>query len=238
MTSLISSGLLAASMLLGQQGDAPANNAKPAIVQTTPAPTRPILGWLQREDRPVINRIQSWFKRDHTDAQPTGKTVPPRNGAIRETEQPPLIKQPTSNDFPRRMPNPTSQAPATSEPIAKETPTVPPIIQQASTKPEIVPPTNAKSPIMPHLANKIGRDERFEWITGQFEIENGNFVLYYATPETIDKYNGRIVLSPNQADLSQFRKGDLVSVRGQLVQRPIGQSMIPIYRVSHASLIK
>jgi hypothetical protein len=84
----------------------------------------------------------------------------------------------------------------------------------------------------------MGRDEKFEWVTGQLEIENGNYVIYYATPETIDKYNGRIVLSPQKADMSQFRKGDLVSVRGELIQRSSANGMIPVYRITHASLIE
>ena len=97
---------------------------------------------------------------------------------------------------------------------------------------------STKNPILPNLVNKIGRDEKFEWITGQIEVENGNFVMYYATPETVDKYNGRIALVPQKADLSQFRHGDLVSVRGQLAQRPSSQGMVPIYRITHASLIE
>src|SRR5437867_3208367 len=109
MSHLFSGSLLAASMLLGQTGDKTVVPATPAVQQT---PTRgPILGWFQREDRPVINRIQGWFRRDQPEAQP-------------------------------------------------------------------------------------------------------------------------------QADMSQFRKGDLVSIRGQLVQRPAGNGMIPIYRVTQASLIE
>ena len=96
---------------------------------------------------------------------------------------------------------------------------------------------DAKSPIRPDLANKIGRDEKFEWITGQFEIESGVFVLYYATPETVDKYNGRIVLQAEKADLKQFRRGDLVSVRGLVTQRQTTQGIVPTYHVSMASLI-
>ena len=92
--------------------------------------------------------------------------------------------------------------------------------------------------IRPQLATKIGRDEKFEWITGQFEVENGSLVLYYATPETIDKHSGRIVLQPQQVDMSQFRRGDLISVRGQIVQIRTAQGMIPAYRLTTANLIE
>jgi len=232
MTNFFSGGLLAASMLLGQQAGPPAIPAKPAPVQATP--NRPILGWFQREDRPVMNRIQSWFKRDQAD---TGKGAPPRPGTVQPSE-PPVLNQPPSNDFPRKMPSSPTPAPNTPLPAKGTSSVEAQPVQQVGSTPSTSPPATGKSPILPHLANKIGRDERFEWITGQFEIENGNYVLYYATPETIDPLHGRIVLSSNQVDMSQFRKGDLVSVRGQLVQRPAGQGTVTIYRVTHASLIK
>ena len=43
---------------------------------------------------------------------------------------------------------------------------------------------------------------------------------------------------PHEADLNEFRRGDLVSIRGQLVQRQSTNGIIAIYRVSHASLIE
>ena len=49
---------------------------------------------------------------------------------------------------------------------------------------------------------------------------------------------GRIVLAPQKADMSQFKHGDLVSVRGDLVHRPTAAGMMPIYRITHASLIE
>ena len=42
-----------------------------------------------------------------------------------------------------------------------------------------------------------------------------------------------IVLSPQQVDLSKFRRGDLISVRGQLTQG----NNVPQYRLTHASMI-
>src|SRR5262249_39392650 len=103
---------------------------------------------------------------------------------------------------------------------------------------QIALPTNTKNPIRPEFANKIGRDEKFDWITGQIEMENGNMMLYYSPPEVIDSFHGRIVLLPQGADLAQFKKGDMISVRGQLVQRQSPQGVIPIYRVTQANLIE
>lgn len=191
---------------------------------------RPILGWFSREDRPVLHRIQGWFKRDQPEGPPQGKsTSPSRGGVIREPEKPRLLDPVPSPvppiDFPRKMPNPQSKAPA-----------APPEVQAASMQAAARAPS-AKGPILAQHAKRVGRDEKFEWITGQIEIENGNYVMYYATPEMIDKYHGRILLAPQNVDISQFRRGDLVSVRGQLMQRPTTQG-IPIYRVSSASLIE
>lgn len=251
MSVMLSNGLLAASMLLGQptppdqlpplpaaQGEKiiQAQNSIPAPpTLQPPQPTqptqRPIIGFFTREDRPILTKIQGWFKRDDqqgTQGQPRGGNV------IRETP-PPLLNTPPATsppappvtDFPRRMPNPTSKA----------TPPTEANIQQASLQ-QIAIPKGGKSPIRPEIANKIGRDEKFEWITGQLEIENGNLILYYATPETVDKYHGRIVLLPEKADLKQYQRGDLLSVRGQVTQRQTMQGAVPIYHVTLASLIE
>lgn len=92
---------------------------------------------------------------------------------------------------------------------------------------------SAPTPILPVNANRIGRDEKFEWVTGQLEIEKGRFVLYYATPETVDTHHGRIQLSPQKIDMTQFRNGDLVSVRGQL-----RAGVNPVYQLTGADLIE
>jgi hypothetical protein len=232
-------------MLLGQTGEPPASSGKfivpapPTVQQTQPAP-RPILGWWNREDRPVFSRIQGWFKRDQPEMTTQSRFgTPTRSGTIRETEVQPASPAPapslTPAEFPRKLPNPSSQAPQKPDTIVRVmAPTVSPDVQPISLK-QTASTQNAKSPILAHLANKVGRDEKFEWVTGQIEIESGKIVLYYATPETVDKYNGRLVLATEKADLNQFRRGDLVSVRGQLSQRP---GTTPIYRVSFASLIE
>jgi uncharacterized cupin superfamily protein len=263
MSLMLSNGLLAASLLLGQPSS-PAEPLAPLpavqeekiipVQNTVPAPPtlvppqptqptpRPILGFFSREDRPILTKIQGWFKRDEQPPPPQpAQGQPPRGAVIRETPTPiqnpaPVASPPPVTDFPRRMPSPTSKATAPVDPIAKEATPASKEIQQASLQ-QIAVPKSGKSPILAELTNKVGRDEKFEWITGQFEVENGNFVLYYATPETVDKYHGRIVLLAEKTDLKQFRKGDLVSVRGQVTQRQTMQGIVPIYHVTLASLI-
>jgi len=259
MNAFLTGSLLAASMVLGQHGEpvippglyvTPAQMSKrsepktPAGPYVTPAQMmkpsqpaqRPILNWFNREDRPIITRIQNWFKRDPQEQPQPGPFIPSSRGGIqRETPAPPPLFKPSApaNDFPRRLP--ASQLKTSGKVLAQQPAAMD--AQQASLQQADF-PKRASSPILPQFANKMGRDEHFEWITGQFEFENGNYVVYYATPETIDKYNGRVVLMPKQGDLKQFRKGDLISIRGQLTQRPSTQGFVPIYRIQEASLIE
>jgi hypothetical protein len=231
MNLLLGGGVLAASLLLGQtQPAAPA----PLIIQQSPAQTvqqpaapRTGLGWFSREDRPIITKIQNWFKRDsQSTAQQPPFIQPTVNSRVRETEPPPLapITPTTPADFPRKLPSTVTPAPAKAVQQIN--------LQQAADAPKV------KSPILKQFAEKIGRDEKFEWITGQLEIENGVPVIYYSTPETVDQYSGRIVLMPQQVDMKSFRRGDLLSVRGQLAQRPALQGGTPVYRLTDANLIE
>jgi len=259
MNPLLSGGLLAASMLLGQTPDPPTlsplgagkagvKDATPTplpIVQTQaqttqPAAQRPVANWFSRDDRPIITKIQGWFKRD-----PQTPPNPQQPPFIQPTSSPkvrdvsPPITQPTTptapNDFPRKLPNPsTQQGLLQKHSLAKESSKS---VQQTTLQ-QAAPATNTKSPILPQWAEKIGRDEKFEWVTGQIELESGNYVVYYASPETIDKYNGRLVLVPQTVDMKTFRRGDLVSLRGQLGQRQGLQGATPTYRLTDANLIE
>lgn len=154
------------------------------------------------------------------------------------TTEPPLGVPTSPSDFPRRMPNPQSRVEKGEPAIASAVSAQPVKGSRVEVNPATFRKANEKSPILPALANKIGRDEKFEWITGQLEVENGGFVIYYATPETVDTYHGRVALQ-TQTDMSKFRRGDLISVRGQLVHRGgrIGRDG-PVYRVTAADLIE
>jgi hypothetical protein len=256
MNALLSGSLLAASMLLGQTST-PEPGPKivlpgPMVQPSQPAAGRgPILGIFQREDRPILNRIQGWFKRDQPDMNVQKDRVirdtPPTPATVPAT--PASMPSPGTNDFPRKMPNPTNKA-AGTQPL---TPTTSPPggeggkseagssakpIEQTALIPTTGANAKAKNPIHAHLVGRVGRDENFEWITGQLEIENGSHVLYYATPDTLDKFNGRVVLVPQQVDLTQFGRGDLVCVHGQLVQSKTAQGMAPLYRVTMANVIE
>jgi hypothetical protein len=264
MNPLLSGSVMAASMLLGQTPDPPAlpplGGGKvimrdaaqpPIIIQQTqgasaqqPSPQRPLVNWFNREDRPIITKIQSWFKRDaQTPPNPQQPPFiqPASNGKVRE--EPPMLTQPltpsttTPADFPRKLPNPSSKTIGQTSVIGKDSQSSEKGVQQTALQQS---PTarNAKSPILRQWIEKIGRDEKFEWITGQLELENGAYVIYYASPETVDKFHGRIVLVPQQVDMKSFRRGDLISLHGQLGQRQSLQGTTPTYRLTDATLIE
>ena len=263
MSTLLSGSLLAATLLVSQvepPGRIIVQDTVPTPIQgpakgpmMNPAPSsRPVFGWFQREERPILSKVQNWFKRD---TEREGIFQPLRPGGMRETPPPPLIAPAPApapiNDFPRKLPisqnpvkgQPTAIAKDTPNPVRFEQPTVAPLpvaTQPAPAQPgsEPMATNNRRYPIRAQFIEKIGRDDKFEWITGQLEIENNNYILYYATPETVDKYHGRIVVAATTNEFSTFRRGDLVSVRGQLTQRQTPQGMVPIYRVEQAHLIE
>lgn len=218
------STLVTASLLLGQTGSSgtlpnsktityPAN--QPLVVEEVPAARQ---GW----SWPVLTKIGGMFKREERFEAPV---VAPKGTTTRtyQTAPPPLAEPvktaPSQPDIPRRMPT-TSNKDLTLPPAETRPAPVPnaQAAQHIATVTHQLPVAKTKSPILPQLANKIGRDEKFEWVTGQLENENGTWVLYYATPETVDPHHGRVVLQ-TKANLSAFRRGDLVSARGQLVTR-------------------
>ena len=45
-------------------------------------------------------------------------------------------------------------------------------------------------------------------------------------------------MQPQQIDMSSFRRGDLVSVRGELMQRQTSQGKMPVYRATDIQLIE
>lgn len=265
MNLLLSGSVLAAALSLGQTSEpptvAPGGSAPSVSPSSVPAPPTlppmgsaagspaaqppqrgPIISFFMREDRPVLSKISSWFKREPSEAP--APPMPPMKGLLqREPAAPAPVTPaaPPSNDFPRRLPNPSSKAPTplailASAPPAKaaETPNeiVQASVQQTSSS------KAGKSPIRTSFVNRIGRDEKFDWITGQLEMESGVYVLYYATWETVDKYHGRIVLQPQKVDMKELHRGDLVSVRGTLDHLPAILGAGPVYRLTSASLIE
>lgn len=170
------------------------------------------------------------------------------------SSEPPLQRVPAQPVVQPKVIAPTSQkpAPATTEPLtieispiefrrageAKGRGAVDTFVQPAiepSTVTVIAPdkvPPSRPNPINARFVNKVGQPGDYSWITGQLEVRGNQYILHYATPETIDRYNGSIVL--HGADLRRFQSGDLISAHGNVVQQGRGQ----VYQVSAVDLVE
>lgn len=221
------SGLVAAgSMFLGQTGQVQVigpsqtsggtytNGTVTQQFTVTPPQEMP------QQRRPFLSRIRSWF--GHDDGPDASGTTTDNRVHL------PYVSTPTpqSSDY-IRMPAVTQSSVPAGQPVA--------ITNGASAS--AMPITVKKTRIRPAFATKVGRDEKFAWITGQLEVENGSYVLYYATPDTVDQYEGRLVLQP-QVDMKQFRPGDLITVEGQVQSRGAVRSGSASYRVVSAGLVE
>ncbi len=244
------SGFALATLLLGQTGEVQVigptttsggtytgGTAQQQLVVTPPNPTpnRGLFGW--REERPILSRIKGWFgRRDASSEVPANGTV-----ITDPTATPYITPPPTSpaaaptGDYHRRMPNSTSSkaptfgSPAITEPVTATPAQVNPVTHEKAPA--------GKSPLTAAAAKKVGRDEKFGWITGQLEIENGVYVLYYATPDVVDQYNGRLVLQ-TQNDMHQFKRGDIITAEGQVQSRPSLRGGAVIYRADSVALVE
>lgn len=226
----------------------PYSEGQPGLFGTPPA-TDP--------RHPILSRIQGWFGKRNTNINTTStiETSPPpllspstnstsSNGAA--PTMPPATASPaTTNpasqlpagiptkvpvDYPRKMPTSLKDATPSSD-----SRTIPGSEALSPVGLKSLPtPMPVKTPILPANVNRIGRDDKFEWVTGQLETEKGQYVLYYATPETVDPHHGRIVLNPQKVDMHSFHSGDLISVRGHLTTSHANA----VYQLTSADLIE
>jgi hypothetical protein len=98
------------------------------------------------------------------------------------------------------------------------------------------------SAIHKRYQDKIGHEEDYSWVTGQlFYLHAGTsgiWVVRYATVDTEDKFGGSVVLAPN-VNMKNFREGDLVSVRGEILNegRASQYSGGPLYRAVSVDMV-
>jgi hypothetical protein len=88
---------------------------------------------------------------------------------------------------------------------------------------------------------KIGHEDDYSWITGQLHYvhaDGGLWVLRYATVDTEDKFGGSVVLAP-AVNMKNFREGDLVSVRGEVLSEERASRALggPRYRAVAVDMI-
>jgi len=210
--------------------------------------------------RGPLSRIRNIFGRGDNATVKTETIQPSSNGGtvvvqpasqaadvyrrLPTSSEPPLGNAPVNT--PKRV-EPASQKPAqfappTEKPLTIE---VEPIefrpagtMKDAHTA-QVIPiatnaiPSNRTNAISPRFVNKVGQPGDYSWITGQLEVRGGQYILHYATPDTVDRHGGSIVLATD-ASMSSLRNGDLVSVHGSVVQN--GRSTI--YRAQSVDLVE
>jgi hypothetical protein len=213
--------LLAASLLVGQTAQtqyinppASAGRGQTIVIQEAGQESTGGGRLFRRssENRPFLSRLQNLFRRgdrNETSSVPSDPTLVTPSPKLTPTPAAPAPAAPTG-EFLKKLPTSKLSTPASKAADLNETVSTASLRQTRG---------NGKSPIRAGFENKIGRDEKFEWVTGQLEVEGGAYKLYYATPETVDPHHGVVALDTSKVDMHGFRAGDLVSVHGNLTQR-------------------
>ncbi len=216
------------SNLFGRDGDGTGTTRSGGEVRTTRHGDSQVI---QGGQVPVIHNVG-----------PGKNDYPQRMPSRVSQNEPPLLDAPavSSATAPAAAPSAPGSAVVPAGQAVLGKPTVSPAgfqpvtIQSAPSKPLPAQVSQASGVIRPELVNKIGHEQDYNWITGQLHIENGSPLLYYATPQTVDRFGGRVVLSSN-LDLSNFRSGDLVSVHGNIVE---SESPITLYHATEIDLLE
>ena len=95
--------------------------------------------------------------------------------------------------------------------------------------------------IHPRYVTRIGHTEDFGAVTGQLyylHIDGGLWVVRYASFESEDKFGGSVVLAP-ATSMHNFREGDLVTVRGEILNEGRASRYLggPLYRASAVEMM-
>jgi hypothetical protein len=212
-------------------------------------------GWV--ENRPILSRIRSWLGRDDEpaimqEAMPAagrGHVVINDVPATQNYRRLPTASEPPlSAPVQRVIPGAVRPAPAvpTAAPAAAPTSDVPlvevepisfrPAGQAKGVQPAVATTTAPQRTgvLQERFVNKVGQPGDYSWITGQLEIKGHTYVLHYATPDTVDRYHGSLILYP-EGDMSKLRDGDLVSAHGTVVQQP---GRPALYRARSVDLVE
>ncbi len=150
---------------------------------------------------------------------------PADDGAIYNSDS--NVIMPSGQPY-QRMPSTKMSEPPLAEPETKPAVnlTISPISFHAAP---------ARKELSSALADKVGHDSDYSWITGQIRLEGGRWVLRYAGQETIDRYGGRLFLAP-AGNMANFHDGDLVTVEGHVVGS--GGSNGAIYQANAVNLVQ
>jgi hypothetical protein len=214
------------------------------------------------DPHPILSRIRSFFHGSDASAdvsQPTVTSEPPveqkrlwqRLPSTTTTTTTPTmvtpVSAPVASPAIQAIPNSPTALPAA--PVKIVTPVASPSIPSVPVNSSMIATPNASvsqvsmttsttlparpSKISPDLLSKVGHADDFTWITGQIRIENGVHVLHYATPETVDRYSGHVVLTSDK-DLRNVPEGAYVCVRGNVAAT---SGSVTTYRVQALDIL-
>ncbi len=207
------------------------NSAKRTeVIETAPPEIQQTGG--ATSDRPILNGLRKIFSpsassssRARQDVMPTPtETYNQNDGAVYSTSTGGYLKRMPNGIEPAMLP-PQQVVPATNLPNAP-TSKVAPISYTAT----------ATSALNPKLASKVGWEADYSWITGQIQVVGPNsYVIHYAGNGAVERFSGRLPLIVDGLNLSNIQDGDLVSVRGGLVNQS-GQTAL--YRANSIDMIE
>jgi hypothetical protein len=176
----------------------------------------------------IGRRLSGMFRR-------SGPTVTPMTTSPRVIQQ--SAEPPIAEPLPARSPAPTTPA-APSAPAAY--PVVPPAASPGVTQMTHREEQPAKTEAKKEQALRTAVADDGSWIIGELHYlhtDGGRWVLRYAPLDKEDRYGGAVVLA-NNVDMSKYREGDFVFVRGQILDegRATKHSSEPLYRVTSIDL--
>jgi hypothetical protein len=217
--------VLLAAGALGAPGDGACscNATSGACVQTAPAPSSGVIGWLHNlfgPKQPSITYV------NRPVAQPN--RAEPAVAIQRTTYAPPPASvSMTSQQLIQPAPNTAPAATGVTQATTVNTP-------QANL--ELTSLTVAKK-----YEDRIGHEKDYSWVTGHLfyiHTDGGRWVVRYGLPDEIDRFGGSVVLAPG-VEMRNYREGDLVCVYGDVLDegrasRSLGGAL---YRVNAISLV-
>ncbi len=253
--------VLTAGLLIGQfQDSAPQPTPTPLSGWTTQTKTwtqtgtwTPATGWTWQiaTGESLISNPNMQAGGNEPSANPKGTTqnavgnpkILSRIGDRLSTLFGPKPANPKTGSEPNIIHGQTGPVVSTMEPPLLEAPVPPRVVDLA--QPErfdaAVQPVQVQDALTPATRQflldgqftQVGHNAEYSVITGRLEVVNGAYFVHYATPDSGDRFGGRMILTGN-LDLSQFRTADLIRIRGSVMP---GRT-ISLYQAHHVELLE
>jgi hypothetical protein len=140
-----------------------------------------------------------------------------------------------------------SQEPALAEPLPRlaPAPAAPagPTSSAAPVTGDVIPANHKEQPaeeVSKENVQRVAMADDASWVIGELRYvhaDGGLWVVRYAPLDKEDRYGGAVVLAKGQ-DMSKFREGDLVFVKGSILDEGRASKYLaaPLYRASSIEL--